>query len=160
VEAVQLSVTLLGETLEAANPLGALGGDTVGWMMVTAADACLVGSAAETAVTATVAGVGMAAGAEYTPAVDIRPTVVLPPVTPPTCQVTTVLLELVTVAEKVWLPVPTATLAEVGAILTCTAELVPLLLLPLLLLLLVLLPIVLPPSPPPPPQAAIASTAA
>jgi hypothetical protein len=66
---------------------------------------------------------------------------VLPPVTPPTCQDTAVLLELVTVAEKVWVPVPTSTFAEVGATLTCTTGVtVPL------------------PPPPPPPQAAIAST--
>jgi hypothetical protein len=117
---------------------------------VTVADACLVESAAETAVTVTVAELGMLAGAAYTPAADTRPRVVLPPVTPPTCQVTAVLLELVTVAEKLWVPVPMSTFAEVGATLTCTTRVTVPLLLPL--------PPPPPSPPPPPPQAAIAST--
>jgi hypothetical protein len=97
----------------------------------------------------------MLAGAEYTPAAVIRPTVALPPTTPPTCHVTAVSLELVTVAKNVCVPVPTSTFAVVGEMPTCTASVPPL----LLLLLLLLTP---PPSsllpPPPPPQAAIDST--
>ena len=110
-------MTLLGEILEAVSPAGVPGADTVGWMRVTVAEACLVGSAAETAVTVTAGALGMAAGAAYTPAVDIRPSVELPPVTPPTCQVTAVLLELVTVAVKACVPVPTSTFADVGVTL-------------------------------------------
>src|SRR5713101_7416141 len=57
---------------------------------VTVALADLVVSACDTAVTVTVFGLGTAAGAVYRPAVEIVPTVALPPVTPFTCQVTAV----------------------------------------------------------------------
>jgi hypothetical protein len=67
------------------------------------------------------------------------PTVVLPPVAPLTCQVTPVSVALETVAEKLTLPVPITTLAEVGAIVTTAAGVTPLLPLP-----------TLPPLPPPP----------
>ncbi|MGH9208426.1 MAG: hypothetical protein ACRD1G_18045, partial [Acidimicrobiales bacterium] len=86
---------------------------------VTLADADLVISACETAATVTVAGLGTAAGAVYSPDVETVPTVALPPVTPFTCQVTAVLLVPVTVAVNCCV-VPTCTDAEVGAIETAT----------------------------------------
>lgn len=57
-------------------------------------------SAADTAVTVTVEGEGTAAGAVYTPEVEIVPTVALPPTTPFTCHVTAVFEEFVTFAEN------------------------------------------------------------
>ncbi len=54
--------------------------------------------AADTAVTVTVAGEGIIAGAVYIPEVEIVPTVVLPPATPFTCQLTVIFVELATVA--------------------------------------------------------------
>ena len=68
--------------------------------MFTLEDADLVGSACETARTVTVAGVGTTAGAKYNPALEIVPTVELPPLMPFTCQFTAVLGEPVTVAVK------------------------------------------------------------
>jgi hypothetical protein len=65
---------------------------------VTLADADFVVSACDTAVTVTVAGLGTAEGAVYSPDVEIVPTVESPPVTPLTCQVTAVLEVPVTVA--------------------------------------------------------------
>jgi predicted anti-sigma-YlaC factor YlaD len=59
---------------------------------VTVAEADLLVSACEMAVTVTVAGFGTAVGAVYRPAVEIVPTVLLPPATPFTCHVTAVLL--------------------------------------------------------------------
>ena len=59
-------------------------------MIVTVAEADRVESATDTAVTVTVAGDGTVAGAVYSPAVEIAPTVALPPVTVFTCQVTCV----------------------------------------------------------------------
>jgi hypothetical protein len=73
----------------------------IGAVIVTWEDPDLVVSAMEVAVTATVAGVGTAAGAVYTPLLEIIPTVALPPVTPLTLQVTVVLDAFVTVAVKV-----------------------------------------------------------
>src|SRR5438045_7226119 len=72
--------------------------------MVTCAEADFVGSACDTAVTATVAGFGTTAGAVYRPELDIVPTVALPPVTPLTCQVTAVLLVFCTVAVNCCVP--------------------------------------------------------
>ena len=69
-------------------------------VIVTCADPVRAVSAADTAVTVTVAGEGMAAGAVYAPALEIVPTVALPPATPFTCQVTAELAEFMTVAEN------------------------------------------------------------
>jgi hypothetical protein len=60
-----------------------------------------VESAAEVAVTVTVAGDGTVIGAVYTPDVEIMPTVALPPATPLTLQFTEVLADPVTVAANV-----------------------------------------------------------
>jgi hypothetical protein len=68
---------------------------------VTWAEADLVESAADTAVTVTIAGEGTAIGAVYTPAVEIIPTVALPPATPLTLQFTAVFDEPVTVVVNV-----------------------------------------------------------
>ena len=65
---------------------------------VTLAAADLVASAAATAVTLTCAGEGTTAGAVYSPAAEIVPSVALPPLTPPTCQVTLPLLLL----DRLW----------------------------------------------------------
>jgi len=72
-----------------------------GAVIVTAADAERLGSATDTAVTLTVAGLGTDAGAEYTPAVEIVPTVVSPPAMPFTSQVTRESAVLATVATNV-----------------------------------------------------------
>jgi len=65
---------------------------TCAWAVtVTAADADLVVSACDTAATVTVAGLGTAEGAVYSPEVEIIPTVEFPPATPFTCQLTAVL---------------------------------------------------------------------
>ena len=69
---------------------------TVAW-----AEADLVESAADTAVTVTIAGEGTAMGAVYTPDVEIIPTVALPPATPLTLQFTVVFDEPVTEAANV-----------------------------------------------------------
>jgi hypothetical protein len=61
----------------------------------------LLGSAAETAFTVTVAGVGTVMGAVYTPADEIMPTVPFPLGTPLTLQVTAVMDVPVTEAVKV-----------------------------------------------------------
>jgi hypothetical protein len=120
-------LTCVLEVAVAARPVGTVGAEGV---IVTVAGAVLVGSAFEAAMTVTVAVEGMLAGAEYTPLVDIVPTVALPPVAPFTCQVTPVLLAFVTVAEN-GLLAPIATLADVGATVTATVDgLAPVLLLP------------------------------
>jgi hypothetical protein len=69
---------------------------TVAW-----AEADLVESAADTAVTVTIAGEGTVMGAVYTPDVEIIPTVALPPATPLTLQFTVVFDEPVTEAANV-----------------------------------------------------------
>jgi hypothetical protein len=87
---------------------------------VTCAEALLVVSAAETAVTVTVAGEGTAAGAVYTPPAEIVPTVALPPSTPLTCHVTVEFKVLPTVAVKGRVPPFASTLALVGLTATVT----------------------------------------
>jgi hypothetical protein len=82
-------------------------------IIVTCVDAERAASAADTAVTLTVAGEGTVIGAVYRPAPEIVPTVALPPATPLTCQVTAALLEFLTVAENDSLA-ETATLALEG----------------------------------------------
>lgn len=88
--------------------------------IVTDAVANWVGSAADTALTVTVAGDGTLAGAVYKPAVLIVPTVELPATMPLTRQVTAVLAALLTVAANIWVPF-TARLALDGATTTDTA---------------------------------------
>jgi hypothetical protein len=61
----------------------------------------LVESAADTAVTVTIAGEGTVMGAVYTPDVETIPTVALPPATPLTLQFTAVFDEPVTEAANV-----------------------------------------------------------
>src|SRR5882757_4772451 len=92
---------------------------TAGGVTVTWAEADFVASAWDTAVTVTVAGFGTTAGAVYRPALDIVPTVGLPPVTPLTCQVTAVLLVFCTVAANCCVP-PAPTVADTGEIVTLT----------------------------------------
>lgn len=75
--------------------------DTVTCDMVTVACPDRVGSATDTAETVTLGEVGIAAGAVYTPALDMVPTVALPPGIPLTCQVTAMLVVFVTAAVKV-----------------------------------------------------------
>ena len=79
--------------------------DLDGTCNVTVAEADFVGSACETAVTETVAGLGTADGPRYRASFDVpgtvvetRPMVELPPLTPLTCQVTAVLALPLTVA--------------------------------------------------------------
>jgi len=86
-----------------------------GVVMVTVAEADLLVSACETALTVTIAGLGTVAGAVKTPNVEIVPVVALPPVTPFTCQVTAVLLVFSTVAVKAC-DAAVATLAVPGEI--------------------------------------------
>ena len=73
--------------------------------------------AAETAFTATVAGLGMTLGAVYNPFVLIVPTVALPPVVPFTCHVTAVFVVPVTVSVNCfdW---PGLTVADAGVTVT------------------------------------------
>jgi hypothetical protein len=68
---------------------------------VVEAEADLVESAAETAVTVTIAGVGTVIGPVYTPEVEIMPSVALPPATPLTLQFTVVFEEPTTAAVNV-----------------------------------------------------------
>jgi hypothetical protein len=86
---------------------------TTAAVTVTAAEADLVVSAWEMAVTVTVAGLGTVAGAVYKAAVEIVPTVALPPVTPLTCHVTALLLVFFSVAENCCVA-PAVTVAVVG----------------------------------------------
>src|SRR5437762_8079343 len=88
---------------------------TAAGVMVTCAEADFVGSACDTAVTATVAGFGTTAGAVYRPERDTVPTAALPPLTPLTCQVTAVLLVFCTVAVNCCVP-PAPTVADTGEI--------------------------------------------
>jgi len=76
-------------------------------------------SAADTAVIVTSAGDGTCAGAVYTPALEIVPTVESPPAVPLTCQLTAVFEVLRTDAlnDRV---APTATVAVLGLTLTTT----------------------------------------
>lgn len=87
---------------------------------MTVAEALLLASAWEIAVTVTVPPVGTVAGAVYKPDVLTVPTVELPPVTPFTCQVTAVFVALLTVAVNCCV-FPVCTLAVGGAMLTLTA---------------------------------------
>src|SRR5438045_1343608 len=87
--------------------------------MVTCAEADFVGSACDTAVTATVAGFGTTAGAVYRPELDIVPTVALPPLTPLTCQVTAEIGRASCREGNCWLP-PAPTVADTGEIVTRT----------------------------------------
>jgi hypothetical protein len=82
---------------------------------VTCAEAVLVESAAETAITVTVAGEGTVIGAVYTPEDEIMPTVALPPATLLTRQLTAVFDDPVTEAVNVWV-IPVCTLALLGVI--------------------------------------------
>jgi hypothetical protein len=91
-----------------------------GAVTVTAAEADLVESACDTAVTVTVAGLGTDAGAVYKPELEIVPTVALPPTTPFTCQVTAVLLVFCTLAVNCCVA-PAVTVAEVGEMVMLTA---------------------------------------
>jgi len=72
-----------------------------------------LGSAADTALTVTVAGAGRVAGAVYTPLLEILPTVELPPLIPLTSQVTAVFVVFSTAAVNAWVA-PVATLAVPG----------------------------------------------
>jgi len=75
------------------------------------------GFAAETAVTVTVAGLGMELGAVYNPLVLIVPAVELPPVAPFTCQDTAVFVVPVTVSKNC-LDWPGLTVADAGVTMT------------------------------------------
>src|SRR5579871_2099116 len=88
--------------------------------MVTTAVADLVESACEIATTLTLGGLGSLAGAVYTPAAVIVPTVALPPVVLLTCQVTAVSVVFVTVAVNVWAALG-ASVTEAGEMLIATA---------------------------------------
>jgi hypothetical protein len=111
----------------ACNPREILAGLTAilfnNGMRVTTAEADFVESACATAVTVTVAGVGMADGAVYRPNVEIVPTVAFPPATPFTCQVTAVFVAFVTVALNCWVSV-VVTVGVVGVTVTATAGIV------------------------------------
>lgn len=76
-------------------------GAVAGAVTVTWAEADLVESAADTAVTDTIAGEGTVIGAVYTPDVEIIPTAALPPATPLTLQFAAVFDEPVTEAANV-----------------------------------------------------------
>ena len=104
------SETAVGEMLMAIGFAGAV--------TVTVALADLLESAWLTALT-TMELAGTAAGAVYSPAVEIVPVVALPPVTLLTCQVTAVFAEPLMVALNCRV-VPVCTLAEVGEIETLT----------------------------------------
>src|SRR6185437_5835018 len=100
--------------------------DLDGTCSVTVAEADFVGSAWETAVTETVAGLGTADGPRYRPSfevpgtvVETRPTVELPPLTPLTCQVTAVLVLPLTVAVNCC-NANVAKVAVVGEMVTLT----------------------------------------
>ena len=73
--------------------------------------------AEETAVTVTVAGLGMELGAVYNPLALMVPAVVLPPGVPFTCQVTAVFVVPVTVARNCIVE-PGLTVAEAGVTVT------------------------------------------
>ena len=88
--------------------------------IVTVADPWSALLAAETAVTITVAGLGMVPGAVYKPLALMLPTVVLPPVVPFTCQVTAVFVVPETVARNC-LVVPGLRVAAAGVTVTVMA---------------------------------------
>jgi hypothetical protein len=115
--ATRLTVLWLSETVT--------GGGVA--MIVTLAEAVAVGSASETTLTVTVAGVGTAAGAVYTPEFEIAPRVESPPACPFTCQNTVSFAAFFTVAwnDTVELGghgvcIHICTLAVVGVMLTVT----------------------------------------
>jgi hypothetical protein len=85
----------------------------IGVATVTVASAVLVVSALEITVMVTAAGLGIEAGAVYSPVPDMVPCVVLPPVTPFTCQITSVFLVFFTVAVNCVVD-EVATVAVVG----------------------------------------------
>lgn len=85
----------------------------VGASMVTWELAVWLVSALETAVTVTTAGDGTLAGAVYSPLLLMVPTVALPLVTPFTCQVTPVLVVLITVGVNCCV-LPVVTVAVAG----------------------------------------------
>ena len=92
----------------------------VGFQSVTALCPEAPESAALTACTVTVLGLGNMAGAAYEPVALIVPVVDVPPVTPFTCQVTAVFEVPETVAANVC-EAPARTLAEFGETFTDTA---------------------------------------
>jgi hypothetical protein len=89
-------------------------------VIVTVAEADLVVSACDTALTVTVAGLGTLAGAVYRPAELMVPTVASPPATSLTLQLTAVLVVFRTVAVN-WVVLPTGTVAAVGEMVMETA---------------------------------------
>jgi hypothetical protein len=91
-------------------------------MIVTSAEAERAGFSTETAVTVTVDGEGIVAGAVYSPAFEIVPTVEFPPTMLLTFQVTAVFSVSLTVAVNDSLPVPTVTLSSGGDTDTLTGE--------------------------------------
>ena len=94
--------------------------DTViGAVTVTVAEADLVVSATDVALMVTAAGDGTVDGAVYTPAVEIIPTVELPPFTPLTLHVTAMFAVFVTAAVKVCMA-PVSTVAVAGVTVTAT----------------------------------------
>src|ERR1700682_4992434 len=86
----------------------------------TEAEADLVESACETAVTVTVEGCGIAEGAVYRPEFEMVPVLVLPPLFWFTCHVTVCFVLLATEAANCTVA-PTATVAELGDTETATA---------------------------------------
>src|SRR5215472_11282544 len=95
-----------------------------GWgvvVIVTLAVDVLVVSAVDMPVTVTLAGLGTVAGAAYNPEAEMVPTIVLPPVIPLTCQVTPVLVVLVTVARNCCV-VPTWIVSTEGTIVMDTGS--------------------------------------
>ena len=84
---------------------------------VTMAEPEAAGFATETAVTVTVAGLGMVLGAVYSPVALMVPTVALPPATPFTCQVTAVFVVPETVAVN-WSVAPGLTVEEAAVTVT------------------------------------------
>jgi hypothetical protein len=86
----------------------------------TEAEADLVESACETAVTVTVEGCGIAEGAVYRPEFEMVPVLVLPPLFWFTCHVTVWFVLLATDAANCTVA-PTATVAEPGDTETATA---------------------------------------
>ena len=90
-------------------------------VIVTPAVPDLVGSACDTAVTDTVAGLGTEAGAVYSPLVEIVPIVLLPPIMELTSHVTAVFVVPDSVAENCCVAL-TAKLADPGVNDTDTAQ--------------------------------------
>jgi hypothetical protein len=82
-------------------------------------EADLVGSACGTAVTVTVAGCGIDAGAIYRPELEIVPMLAAPPLFPFTCHVTVWFVLLATVAVNCAVA-PTLTFTELGETETVT----------------------------------------